>query len=98
MSSQATLTVSLSKPAPSRVEVGYGTENGTARQSTGYTPVTGQLQFATGEQSKTVSVPVIADALDEPDETFLLRLLTPRGAILREGGDFGRATIIDDDP
>jgi hypothetical protein len=53
------------------------------------------LTFAPGESAKTVSVPLIGDALDEANETFRVQLSSPLGAVLAD--DSATATIEDDD-
>ncbi|MET0626323.1 MAG: Ig-like domain repeat protein, partial [Pyrinomonadaceae bacterium] len=93
-SSQMLFTVVLSAPAGgSGVTVNYATANDTgganpATAGTDYTAVTTTvLTFQPGETVKVVSVPVLQDGVaGEPDETFLLQLSSPTGAV------FGRAT------
>ncbi|HET9665866.1 MAG TPA: Ig-like domain-containing protein, partial [Desertimonas sp.] len=51
--------------------------------------------FAPGETTKTVTVKVNGDLLDELDETFFLRLLNPVDATIADGEGIG--TILDDD-
>ena len=60
-----------------------------------YLPVAGTLTFAPGETSKTVTVPVIGDRLDETDETFRLLLSNPAGVVPPPAQLTG--TILDDD-
>ena len=59
-------------------------------------PSTTSLTFAPGETAKTVTVQIRPDLVDEPDETFRLRLL----AAERSTGhrDIGIGTIVDNDP
>ncbi len=57
----------------------YATQAGTAA-ATRYTPVSGTLSWADGDTaSKTVTVPLLNDALTEPDQTFALNLGIPIG-------------------
>ncbi len=72
--------VTLSRAAAQEVSVDYATEDGTAKAGADYTAVSGTLTFAPGETAKTVSVPLLDDAIDEGKETFKLRLSNPRGA------------------
>ncbi len=93
--------VTLDGPAASGVAVDYATADPAgsmgpaAEAGVDYKPATGTLEFAPGEVSKTIRVPVIDDALDEPDEEFAVALSAPRGAALGRGSAFG--TIRDDD-
>jgi hypothetical protein len=51
--------------------------------------------FPVGATSATIAVPVLGDALNEPDETFVLNL-TGGNVVITDGQ--GQATIVDDDP
>jgi hypothetical protein len=86
-------TISLSAPAgASGVSVHYQTADqtppgpGFAVAGVDYTAVPDTvLNFAAGEQFKTVSVDILADgAGPEPDETFLLNLSNPTNATLAD--------------
>jgi hypothetical protein len=51
---------------------------GHAVAGTDYTTTTGTVNFALGEQVKTIAVPVLSDSTaGEPDETFLVNLTNP---------------------
>ncbi|HEX8351801.1 MAG TPA: Calx-beta domain-containing protein [Pyrinomonadaceae bacterium] len=77
-------TVTLSSPATNSVSVNYATADGGATPATGgaacggavdYETTSGTLNFSAGQQVKTVSVDVCADAASgESDETLLLNL------------------------
>jgi hypothetical protein len=56
----------------------------------------GTVSFAVGEASKTVSVAVTGDTIDEPDEPFTVNLSSPVQAAIADGAGIG--TILDDDP
>ena len=71
--------VSLSRTSTQRITVNYATSNGTAVAGEDYTATSGTLTFSPGETSKTVSVPVLDDAIDEGNETFVLTLSNPTG-------------------
>ena len=79
-----------------RVTVDYATADGSAKAGEDYTATTGTLTFAAGEKTKTVNVPVLDDAVDEGEETFLLRLSNATGARIGDGEATG--TIANDDP
>ena len=76
--------------------VDYATADGTATAGEDYTATSGTLTFGPGESLKTVSVPVLDDALDEGEETFTLRLSNARGAQIADGEATG--TIKNSDP
>ncbi len=87
--------VTLSRAATDGVTVDYATSDGTAAAGTDYTTASGTLTFAAGDTAKTVSVPVLDDAVDEEDETFTLTLSNASGASLADTAATG--TIVDDD-
>jgi hypothetical protein len=56
------------------------------------------LTFAPGQTSKAVTIDLIDDTLDEPDESFRVALSGEQGAIIRGGEDrFGTVIITDND-
>jgi hypothetical protein len=95
----AVFTVRLSVPTPKTVTVKYATANGNANGAlagTDYTalPLT-TLTFAPNETSKTVTVTINSDLLDEFDETYFLNLSAPTNAALGDAQAIG--TIADND-
>jgi chitinase len=92
----ASFSVTLNAAPATDVSVGYTTVNGTARSALDYGATSGTLTFTpTGPLSQTVTVPVLGDILDEPDETFILRLRQANGVSIVSGD--ASATIPDDD-
>jgi Zn-dependent metalloprotease len=87
--------VSLSAPLGAPISVNYATADGTALAGSDYTTTTGTLTFAAGEIVKFVNVPVLGDAVVEPNETFTLNLSSPSGAPIVDGTAIG--TIFNDD-
>jgi hypothetical protein len=77
------------------VSVGYSTSNYTATAGSDYTSIAGTLNFAANESSKTISVAVLGDAIDEYDQQFYVLLSNPSGALL--GDSVGVGTIVDND-
>ncbi len=77
----ATLTVNRLGGTNGVVQVSYATvAGGTASNGVDYTSVAGTLTWTNGESSaKTFTVPILNDALAEPDETVDLALSTPTG-------------------
>ena len=90
--------VTLNRAAAHEVSVDYATEDGTAAAGADYTATSGTLTFAAGETAKTVSVPVLDDAIDEGKETMRLLLSNPKGAYLRGVHSKAKGVIRNDDP
>lgn len=91
----AIFTLTLSKATPYSVKVDYATSDDSAISPADYTSAAVTLTFAPGETTKTLSVFVRGDTLDENDETFRLALSNP---VNGEAGDMqGFGTIVDDD-
>jgi chitinase len=88
-------TVTLSAIYTDTITMTYKTMSVTAVPFTDYIPVSGTLIFAPGKISKTIQVPIIGDNLDEPDETFAVKLSNPINAAIADGQGVG--TILDDD-
>jgi hypothetical protein len=92
----AAFAVSLTAPAAYPITVAYATADGTALAGLDYLPRSGTLTFAPGQTVATVLVPVLADDVDEPDETFALDLSAPTSAVL--GNAHAVGTIVDGTP
>ena len=90
--------VTLNRAAGHDVSVDYATEDGTAAAGADYTATSGTLTFAAGETAKTVSVPVLDDAIDEGKETMRLKLSNPKGAYLRNVHKQAKGVIRNEDP
>jgi hypothetical protein len=91
----ATFVVSLSAASTDAVTVDYATGDSSATAPADYARTTGTLTFAPGETSKSVTVAVVGDTMDEHHETFFLNLSNPTNAGLAELR--GIATILDND-
>ncbi len=89
-------TVTLNRASADTVTVDYETSNGTATADEDYTATSGTLTFAADDLSKTVSVPILDDALNEGNETFTLTLSNASGARIADGEATG--TIVNSDP
>ena len=88
-------TVALDRPlvnGDSPVSVDYATRSGTAVAGSDFTAVSGALNFAVGEQTKTVYVTVLDDAHDEGQETLEFVLSNASGATLNDGSGMGTIT------
>ncbi|WP_344313439.1 Calx-beta domain-containing protein [Fodinicola feengrottensis] len=91
----ANFTVSLAPASDKPVTVHYATSDGTATAGSDYQATNGDLTFTPGQTTKTVTVPVIGDLVDEPNETFNVDLSAASGSAIVDGHGVG--TIIDDD-
>ena len=91
-------TVKLNQPSSERVSVKYRTRNGTAKAGSDYTERSGKLVFAPGETVKTVSVPVLDDPIDEPDEWLFLKLSRPKNAHMDRAHYEATGVIVNTDP
>jgi hypothetical protein len=94
-STGAVFTVSLEAPTNTTVTVDYVTFNGTAVSPGDYQAVNGTVTFSAGQTTRFVTVPVNGDTLPEGNETFILNLSNPVGALLVDSQGIG--TITDDD-
>jgi len=92
----AAFDVTLSPAAASSVSVDYATADSTATAGSDYTATGSTLTFSAGETTKTISVTVTGDVVDEGSaETFTVDLSNPSGAALADARAVG--TITDDD-
>lgn len=86
----ANFVVTLSAPATAACSVNYATVDGTAFGGTDYQVTTGVLNFAIGDITKTIPVPL--NALSEGGLTFDMLLSSPVGCTITTGEE-GIATI-----
>jgi photosystem II stability/assembly factor-like uncharacterized protein len=92
----ASVTVRRSGALALPVEVDYATGDVTATGGSDYTGIWGTLTFGPGIASRTLTIPVAHDSLDEADESFEVRLTAPLGATLGAAA-IATVTIRDDD-
>ena len=89
-------TVTVSVPSTESVTVSFATEDRTATAGDDYQPALGTLTFPPeSTATQQIEVRLSDDAVDEDEETFILRLSDPRGATLAVASATG--TIADDD-
>ncbi len=90
-------TVTLSASSTFQSTVDYTSSDGTATSAADYTAVSGTLTFAASETSKTITVPVTGDTVDEgTSETLTVTLSNASGAGISTAT--GTGTITDNDP
>jgi len=73
----ATITVNRLGGTLHTVSVTYTTSNGSASPGLDYTHTTGTLTFEPGEQSKTFTVPIVSDSVNDSNEYFTVTLSSP---------------------
>jgi Tol biopolymer transport system component len=93
----ATITVTRSGPHCATATVQYATADGSATAGADYTAASGTLTFVAGQGSRTFDVPVIADGVDEADETLQVALSGPTGGPLLGSPSVATLTIRDGD-
>jgi hypothetical protein len=100
-----TFTVTLSRPVMNlnqQVTVHWTTVNGpdpAATPNVDYTPSSGDLVFRLADDTKTLSVPVRKDSINEPTEHFSVQITSatgPNGNLIIKKG-IGVASILNDD-
>lgn len=74
---QVVLTVQRTQGLDGAVSVTYATSNNSAIAGVNYTATAGTLDFAAGESSKTVTVPILNDNTATGDRIFLFSLSAP---------------------
>ena len=91
----AVFTVSTGSASLQQITVDYATANGTATAPADYSATSGTLSFAPLQTTRTITVAVVGDLLDELDETFFINLSNASNATLADAQGVG--TITDDD-
>ena len=88
--------VTLTPAASDTVTVDYATSDGTATAGSDYTATSGTLTFAAGDTTKTISVSITDDTLDDGGETFTLTLSNASSGV-QLGDATATGTINDND-
>ena len=92
---QMVFTITLSQPAQGAVTLAFTTRDGTAMAGSDYDALSGTLNFAAGETSKTIAITLRGDTADEADESFEIALSGLTGAGFAQSS--ARGTILNDD-
>ncbi|MCP5098330.1 MAG: DUF11 domain-containing protein, partial [Chloroflexi bacterium] len=91
------VTATLSTISGFDVMVDYESSDDLATAGEDYTAVNSTLTIPAGQPFASFTLPIIDDALDEPDETLLLTLSNPIGATLDLGRNESTVVITDND-
>src|SRR5204863_5816284 len=91
----AVFTVTLSAASSQTVTVDFATADGTATAGSDYVANSGTLTFNSGDITKTITVVVNGDTLNETNETFFVNLSNAVNATIADGQGLG--TITNDD-
>jgi chitinase len=94
-SKNAVFDVTLSAVSGRDVTVAWTTNALSAAAGQDFVAASGSLDFPAGTSSRSVTIAIAGDALDEPNETFTVDLSSPSHASLDDGQ--GLCTIINDD-
>jgi len=89
----AVFEVTLSAPSGLPVTVNFATADGTAAAGSDYVAASGTLAFAPGQTSRTITVSILPDMVEEPDETFTVNLAGAVNAVIVDGE--GTGTVLD---
>ena len=93
----ASLTVTRTDGSVGAVSVNYSTIAGTADAGVDFNIASGTLDFADGETSKTLNIPIVNDTAIEANETFSVILSNPSGGATLGTASSATVTIIDDE-
>ena len=90
-----TFTVTLSTASGLPITVDFTTADGSATAPSDYAAQSGTLTFSPGQTTKTITIAVVADAVNEANETFTVTLSNPANATIASAT--GTGTIQNDD-
>ena len=91
----AILTVTVDNPNPQLITFNYTTAPINATANVDYTSKTGTITIAPNTATATISIPILNDNLNEPDEAFTVTLSNPVNATINPEGGIGEVIITD---
>jgi len=94
----AAITLTRTGGSSGAVSVTVTPSSGTALATTDFNSAAITVNFANGETSKTVTIPIVNDTIDEANETFNLTLSNPTGGATLGTQKTATVTITDNDP
>ncbi len=93
--SNAILTVTVNNPNSQPISVNYTTAPIDATANVDYTSQTGTLTIAANTSTATISIPILNDNLNEPDEAFTVTLSNAVNATINPDEAIGQVIITD---
>ncbi|MBD2118037.1 Calx-beta domain-containing protein, partial [Microcystis wesenbergii] len=93
--SNAILTVTVNNPSTQQITVNYTTTAIDATANVDYTSQTGTLTIAPNTATATISIPILNDNLNEPDEAFTVTLSNAVNATINPDEAIGQVIITD---
>jgi len=91
----AILTVTVDNPNPQPITFNYTTAPINATANVDYTSKTGTITIAPNTVTATISIPILNDNLNEPDEAFTVTLSNAVNATINPEGGTGEVIITD---
>ncbi|MCZ8222405.1 MAG: lectin-like protein [Microcystis sp. LE19-84.1B] len=93
--SNAVLTVTVNNPNPQQISVNYATAPIDATANVDYTSQTGTLIIPANASTATITIPILNDDLNEPDEVFAVTLSNATNAIINPDEETAGVIITD---
>ena len=93
--SNAILTVTVNNPSTQQISVNYTTAPINATANVDYTSKTGTITIAPNTVTATISIPILNDNLNEPDEAFTVTLSNAVNATINPDEAIGQVIITD---
>ncbi|MDO8648747.1 MAG: Calx-beta domain-containing protein [Candidatus Peregrinibacteria bacterium] len=93
----ATVSVIRTGGKTGAVSVEYTTSDGTATAGTDYEATSGKIEYADGETTKSITIPIKEDTNGEGNETFNISLSSPGGGAVLGTPKDAKLTIVDND-
>ncbi len=87
--------VTVNNPNPQQITVNYTTAPINATANVDYTSQTGTLTIAPNTSTASISIPILNDNLNEPDEVFTVTLSNPVNATINPDEAIGQVIITD---
>ncbi|GCE61939.1 bifunctional hemolysin/adenylate cyclase [Microcystis aeruginosa NIES-4285] len=93
--SSAILTFTVNNPSTQQITVNYTTAPINATANVDYTSKTGTITIAPNTATATISIPILNDNLNEPDEAFTVTLSNAVNATINPDEAIGQVIITD---